>query len=1290
MRKCSVYYRFHVITILLLVLTGGMNYAAGTPDDQWLEPIGSSAALADGDYVSEDDGLDTFYSFFIEVPPDTANLVVSFFDREIGDTHDLIVSTDTTRTRYELYGPDGTRYSRRTVRASASRGDDEWSSWSDMEIDDPDAGHWEIRVDLSSLINSDSDADETNVFGLRAVDTDSGTELNIYADSFVMLGCSDPTSRTYDFYPYITCCDSLYSNDFDADGDAEYRFTSRSGQFTATVSTVSGQTAWNSQEVSGWTDCLQAVDYGLWSAELEVNDPSGQGANNVTYYIGNYQSASPPPSGQPEDDTFRIYFPPYENITLTKPYVGQIVSHVSGPNPPANGSTTRMRVQVSVDNPTLWDITFSASNLVTAYVPSTRVEYAGNASVTQGSVTSQPSVGGSGNVEWNPGVVDGGDTATLSYDIDVTPQSGDGTIYITGTCSDGYGTTAVYVDETGNTTQARATMTFGPLSGLCTEVGDSLPTFVVVSGFQAFAESDGVRLSWQTAAESRTVGFNLWRALAGTTDFNRVNDHLLLALLHHPQGGFYQYLDTTAQPGTRYSYRLEEVGPHGPVQEYGPYTVGKVSLPEAHEQTAAYSRAPRQRAAAQPGRPVPAAVKRDEPVRAVKIAVDRDGIYFLSAAQIAGAFGMHPHEARLMLAGHDFALSCQGRAVAYKAEPALDGLLFYGQDLDNQYTSANVYWLEPGDGLAMDSVIAEHNQAEPSSGFSCIKTFEQDLWASPTFFHNPGADYWFWTYLVADDPQFGQWAGTCTLPALASATGNAELTLRFYAITDSLSNPDHLLSVSVNGNPIGSVSADGTGFHEKSLYFSQDLLQAGDNAITVTSSLPAQVPYGIVLFDSFSLRFDRAYAAAECALTFPLSADSRADIGGFAGHDIVLLDITSPRTPRLVLGCSSSGHTPDIHLNVSGQAMANQYAVADKTGLIACDTLVPVYEQSLKDSGNSVDYLVIAPADMAADAQVLADFHSDLQSRVVCLQDIYNAFAHGLPNPYAIRDFLQHAYATWQQAPAYVLLAGEGTFDYRDNQNYGDNRIPTLLRDTPYGLAPSDNAFAIFPGSAAPRMIIGRLPAKNSAELAVMIAKSINQGRGRGNVRVLLTADNSDGVAEFEQDSRALVGFYPEDSRITYLSLADGPLNEIRAKLFASLEEGPDLWTYVGHGGMDCLAQEGWFNTADIDGLRQKNSPILTAYTCYIGHFALPGFDSLAESLVLCPDKGVAAAWVPSGASLHQQAMVLARSFAAACTDGNRLGDAVRSALQQYVAEDTFHQYMVDTFILLGDPALEL
>jgi len=374
---------------------------------------------------------------------------------------------------------------------------------------------------------------------------------------------------------------------------------------------------------------------------------------------------------------------------------------------------------------------------------------------------------------------------------------------------------------------------------------------VVVSGFQARVESGGLRLLWQTAAESRTVGFNLWRAEVGTHDFKQVNDHLLLALLHHPQGGYYQYLDASVRPDRDYDYRLEEVGPFGPVQTYGPYTTVKQSNHVGQETETAYSRLPRQGDKGTTRMHRPERNKRDDPVNAVKIPVDGDGIYFLPTRQIAEAFGMHPHEARLMLASYNFALSCRGHAVAYKAHLHRDGLLFYGQDLDNQYTTRNMYWLKPGDGVEMETLEMDNRRLQPEQAFSRTQSFEEDIWASPTFFHDPGADYWFWSYLVANDGQFGQWDGTFTLPALAATTGPAELALCFYAITDSPASPDHLLTINLNGTTIGSVTADGTGFHEKNVCVDQALLLAGDNTLAITAPCRTRCPTASCLLIPF-------------------------------------------------------------------------------------------------------------------------------------------------------------------------------------------------------------------------------------------------------------------------------------------------------------------------------------------------------------------------------------------------------------------------------------------------------
>ncbi len=85
-----------------------------------------------------------------------------------------------------------------------------------------------------------------------------------------------------------------------------------------------------------------------------------------------------------------------------------------------------------------------------------------------------------------------GTTALFTYQVDVTPTSAGQRIPVTGTPASN-GTRAQYVDETGNTTQARATYLFGPLCELAMTQG--LLTEAVISGFRASrADGGGVLL----------------------------------------------------------------------------------------------------------------------------------------------------------------------------------------------------------------------------------------------------------------------------------------------------------------------------------------------------------------------------------------------------------------------------------------------------------------------------------------------------------------------------------------------------------------------------------------------------------------------------------------------------------------------------------------------------------------------------------------------------------------------------------------------------------------------------
>ena len=75
-----------------------------------------------------------------------------------------------------------------------------------------------------------------------------------------------------------------------------------------------------------------------------------------------------------------------------------------------------------------------------------------------------------------------------------------------------------------------------------------------------FRPSGGVAITWETASEVNTQGFNLYRA-DGTngTDFVQVNDQLIPSRGDPLTGASYEVLDEDTRPGNLYTYQIEEV-----------------------------------------------------------------------------------------------------------------------------------------------------------------------------------------------------------------------------------------------------------------------------------------------------------------------------------------------------------------------------------------------------------------------------------------------------------------------------------------------------------------------------------------------------------------------------------------------------------------------------------------------------------------------------------------------------------------------------------------------------------
>lgn len=1312
--------------------------AAATPTtgvvtDQLIMQEGSGVPTAFGDFIASTGagGLNSPYRYYIEVPPGVASLQVDLFDRDVGGGGGADATGDrdrdlgggyTTCARYQLFRPDGTLATTAVyginaggscpVAPVANTGDNVWNNFSTQAA--PAAGHWEIRVDMSSAVTTGNDV---NAYGIRAHDGTpgaGGTELNVYAESFYIIGVNqNGRARTYSLFPYITSGCVADANDFDFDSDApdppgpnappfgSLSLVRRGGGYTHTNANMSTNDTWQNVAFTGWTNDQNAIGYGLWTGTMGIQD-YGLG-NYGPLYIGSFAAANPPPTSQPQASTFRMYLPTDGGAAPVRPYVEQLLTVNSLPNPPQVGQTTRMTITVRVVNPAPRAITFSAANVVTANVPGAGALYAGNAQISQGTLISQPAVGGTGNVVWNPGAVAAGATVLLSYQVNVTPTAAGQRIPVTGTPALN-GTTARFLDDTGNAAQARATYTFGPLCELAAQQG--ILTHALISSFRAFREGGGVRVAWETATEVGTTSFTLYRYDPGQRKWEAVNDEPLLASPGSPQGARYELEDPGAPGSGRLVYALLERSYDGREMVHGAYAVqagwGRRDSEAEPRLRATRTRLLERLEASSSRRPLDLGRHtRPRPIGgAIQIAVREQGLYYLDAPRIAELMGMPVSWVRTQLRQRRLSLSNLGRRVAWHPATEEGGLYFYGEGLDSPYTDSNVYWLEPGDGLPMETVASGEPDAEHEGAtFTEVLRREEDRFAGTVASRDPDSDFWFWDTLHAGDPVYSAKRFEFLARGVAPTRTTASIEVELQGATNSGVRDEHRVLVSVNGVAVGESRFSGLARHQVELAFPQSLLAEGTNEVELTGLLDEGVAQSIVYVDSFALRYSRYYLADGPALFFGSENYPAVSVDGFPEPAVSVLDLSDPLRPAWVEGAKVEPSASGYRVRFSPPTRNARHLAVTPSGVKFPFAVTPDVPSRLRSNANGADYLIIAPEALARGALELARYRrgKGLQTAVVLAEDIMDEFNYGIRSPHALRDFLGHVHRRWRKRPRFVVLIGKGTFDYKDILGEGDNRLPPLMASTDNGLFASDVRLADVVGDdGVPEFAIGRLPALNDEEVAAYVSRIRDQETASPDSwvgRVLFAADRPQGGANFHADAEALAGLLPPGYRASKVYLSDLlPRDQARQLMFGELEEGVAFMTYVGHGALDRLSGESLLTVADVKTLDNRGRlPVITTWTCNAGRFDIPGFVSLGEELVLGTDGGASAVWAPTGLSDSVQARWLAEEFFRATFQGRdeRLGDALRRSLKNFERRGG-SKSMLLIYQLLGDPALQI
>ena len=368
------------------------------------------------------------------------------------------------------------------------------------------------------------------------------------------------------------------------------------------------------------------------------------------------------------------------------------------------------------------------------------------------------------------------------------------------------------------------------------------------------------------------------------------------------------------------------------------------------------------------------------------------------------------------------------------------------------------------------------------------------------------------------------------------------------------------------------------------------------------------------------------------------------------------------------------------------------------------------------------DLIIITHPGFRTEAERLAEYrlqNNGFQYYVTDVDHIYNDFSSGRPDVTAIRNFLRHHYqetaGNEDLQAKYLLLFGDGSFEFKNAGAEEDNYVPTYQSDN--SLSPtfsyvSDDYFGILDDgesmySGLLDIGIGRLPVKSLSEAELMVDKIIayespdRMGDWRNSICFI--GDDEDYNIHFTQaDELAeyVKSYYPSFniSKIYLDAFTQETTSKgdrypgVNQSINEQVSKGALIINYTGHGGTKGLAHERILDLNDIATWENKDRlPLFMTATCEFSSYDEPDIVSAGEEVILNPNGGGIALLTTTRLVYSGPNHVLNERFYEIVFDkdeeGNNycLGD-----IMKYSKNNAGFGVNKRNFTLLGDPAMRL
>jgi hypothetical protein len=851
---------------------------------------------------------------------------------------------------------------------------------------------------------------------------------------------------------------------------------------------------------------------------------------------------------------------------------------------------------------------------------------------------------------------------------------------------------------------------------------DASPTAVKLISFTAAARGEGVLLQWRTGYEVDNLGFHIYRE--ENYQRIRVNPELIKgsALLAggrtETAGHSYTLLDILPEGAGQVQYWLEDVELSGKKTVHGPFLPALSQEPLSKRiQAALLSHLSKRQAEEDPAVPRAQALQARLgrrmahlhetpspqsflPLRsenrtprevqwmlaagpAMRFFIQEAGWYRVTQPHLVAA-GMNPRinprYLQLFVEGVEQPMVVRGEKDG-RFGPQ-DFIEFYGTGLDTPFTESRVYWLAVGSrpGKRVEKV------ASSSKGRGGPASFPFTVEEKPRMI--------YFAALLNGDAEnfFGPLVSTTPLDQIlkvghldAAPPGDAALEVALQGASDGA----HRVKILLNEVEVGSLVFEGRSQGKAQVVVSQAGLREGENRVTLLSQGGET---DVSLVDFIRLTYWHTYTADQDTLRFTATGGEPLWLDGFSRSRVRVVDITDPHEVQEVAGVVKAQRAGfGLGLQIPGQGRRTLWAFTEER--VEKPAAVEANQPSgWHQAGQGVDLVMISHKDFLESLQPLKALREaqGWSVELIDVEDLYDEFSFGTKTPQALRDFLGRARSHWQKPPRFVLLVGDASVDPRNYLGMGNfDFVPTKLIDTAYLETASDDWFVDFDGDGIPDMAIGRLPVHTLEEVQTVVSKVIAyEQSGTPGKEVLLVADLKGEDFDFEGASEELAGLLP--SGLSFRKIFRGQFRDdvqVKSELLKSLNEGPSLVNYLGHGSVE-LWRGGVFDSEDAEGLLNGGKlSFFVSLTCLNGFFQDSYTHSLGETLLKADKGGAVVVWASSGLTDPGGQKPMNQELFRLLFKGESItiGEAVARAKAATSDRDVRR-----TWILFGDPVTRL